>query len=110
VLLRGDPALVGDEKQLAARGLDYFGFAPVNPQGTSGFTLDATGVGDPLLGTTMVPVYVPLPLANSPVERLMVRLTGLRGEVAFDKEPDPAGPNARSLHTRFSLRLGAAAP
>jgi len=44
------------------------------------------------------------------VERLMVRLTGLRGEVAFDKEPDPAGPNARSLHTRFSLRLGAAAP
>lgn len=109
-LLRGDPALAGDAKLLAARGLDYFGFAPVNAQGTFAFTLDATGAGDPLLGTTMAPVYVPLPLAGSPVERLMVRLTGLRGEVAFDKEPDPAGPNARSLHTRFSLRLGAAAP
>ena len=35
---------------------------------------------------------------------------GLRGEVAFDKEPDPGGPNARSLHTRFSLHLGAAPP
>jgi hypothetical protein len=94
----------------AARGLDYFGFAPVNAQGTFAFTLDATGAGDPLLGSAMVPVYVPLPLANSPVERLMVRLTGLRGEVAFDKEPEPAGPNARSLHTRFSLKLGGVAP
>jgi hypothetical protein len=109
-LLRGDPTLVGDNKLFAARGLDYFGFTPVNAQGTYAFTLDATGAGDPLLGSTMAPVYVPLPLADSPVERLMVRLTGLRGEVAFDKEPDPAGPNARSLHTRFSVKLGGAAP
>ena len=109
-LLRGDPALGSDAKLFAARGLDYFGFAPVNAQGTFAFTLDATGAGDPLLGSAMVPVYVPLPLANSPVERLMVRLTGLRGEVAFDKEPEPAGPNARSLHTRFSLKLGGVAP
>lgn len=112
VLLRGDPALVvagqADAQQLAARGLDYFGFAPVTTQGGSGFTLDASGAGDPVLGTTIAPVFVPLPIADSPVERLMLRLTGLRGEVAFDKEPDPAGPNARSLHTRFTLRLGAA--
>jgi len=51
---------------------------------------------------------VPLPIPGSPVEALMQRLTGLRGEVSFDKEPDPAGPNARSLHTRFIVQLGAA--
>lgn len=109
-LLRGDPAIAGDAAKLAARGLDYLGFAPVNAQGTFAFTLGATGAGDPLLGTTMQPVFVPLPLADSPVERLMVRLTGLRGEVAFDKEPEVAGPTARSLRTRFSVRLGGAAP
>ena len=108
ILLRGDPAVAGDPKALARRGLDYLGFAPVTAQGDSAFTLAPEGAGDPLLGTTITPIYVPLPIAGSPVERLMQRLTGVRGEVAFDKEPDPAGPNARSLHTRFSLHLGAA--
>ena len=108
ILLRGDPAVAGDPKALARRGLDYLGFAPVTAQGDSAFVLAPEGAGDALLGTTITPVYVPLPIAGSPVERLMQRLTGVRGEVAFDKEPDPAGPNARSLHTRFSLHLGAA--
>ena len=108
ILLRGDPAVAGDPKALARRGLDYLGFAPVTAQGDSAFILAPEGAGDALLGTTITPVYVPLPIAGSPVERLMQRLTGVRGEVAFDKEPDPAGPNARSLHTRFSLHLGAA--
>jgi hypothetical protein len=39
----------------------------------------------------------------------MQRLTGVRGEVSFStRSPTPAGPDARSLHTRFSLHLGAA--
>ncbi|MFY0536357.1 hypothetical protein [Nannocystis pusilla] len=36
----------------------------------------------------------------------MQRLTAVRGEVAFDKEPEAAGPDARSLRTKFSLHLG----
>ncbi len=107
ILLRGDPSVQGDAAKLARLGLDYFGYAPVTAQGDSAFMLNPEGAGDLLLGTTMVPNFVPLPISGSPVERLMQRLTGVRGEVAFDKEPDPAGPNARSLHTRFSLHLGA---
>ena len=110
ILLRGDPAVKDDPKAFARLGLEYFGFAPVTAHGTSTFLLGPGGAGDPVLGTTIAPTFVPLPIPGSPVERLMQRLTGLRGEVAFDKEPDPAGPNARSLHTRFSLHLGAAPP
>ena len=106
--MRGDPGVQGDPKVLAQRGLDYLGFAPVNAQGDSAFILAPEGAGDALLGTSITPIFVPLPIAGSPVERLMERLTGVRGEVNFDKEPDPAGPNARSLHTRFTLHLGAA--
>ena len=107
VLLRGDPAILGKTELVAQRGLDYLGFVPVSTLGTPVFTLGPDGAGDPMLGTTMAPSFVPLPIADSPVERLMQRLTGVRGEVSFDKEPEPAGATARSLHTRFSLRLGA---
>jgi len=108
ILLRGDPALKDDPNALARLGLEYLGFAPVTAHGTTAFILGPGGAGDPVLGTTIAPTFVPLPIPGSPVERLMQRLTGLRGEVAFDKEPEPAGANARSLHTRFSLHLGAA--
>jgi len=108
ILLRGDPAGTTDAKAIAQRGLDYLGFAPVTAQGDSAFILAPEGAGDLQLGTSIAPNFVPLPIAGSPVERLMQRLTGVRGEVSFDKEPDPAGPTARSLHTRFSLHLGAA--
>jgi hypothetical protein len=106
ILLRGDPALQGDAAALARRGLDYFGFTPVTAYGTTEFTLTPGGAGDPKLGSDAAPVFVDLPVPGSPVERLMQRLTGLRGEVSFDKEPEPAGANARSLHTRFSIHLG----
>lgn len=107
ILLRGDPVVQSDPKQLAARGLAYFGFVPLTPQGDSAFTLQAEGAGDKISGSSMVPIFVELPIAGSPVARLMQRLTSVRGEVSFDKEPDPASANARSLHTRFTLKLGA---
>ena len=108
ILMRGDPSVQADAKAFAQLGLNYFGFTPVTAHGTNSFVLGPTGAGDPVLGTTFAPTYVPLPIPGSPVERLMQRLTGLRGEVSFDKEPDPAGPSARSLHTRFTIQLGAA--
>jgi hypothetical protein len=107
ILLLGDPATQIDPKAFVQRGVDYFGFTPVTSYGSTHFTLGPGGAGDPLLGTAMAPTFVDLPIPDSPVDRLMQRLTGVRGEVSFDKEPDPAGPNARSLHTRFSLHLGA---
>jgi len=108
ILLRGDPSVQSDPKAFAQLGVNYLGFTPVTAHGTTAFTLGPAGAGDPVLGSTIAPSFVPLPIPGSPVEALMQRLTGVRGEVSFDKEPDPAGPNARSLHTRFIVQLGAA--
>jgi len=108
ILLRGDPAVQADPKAFEQLGINYFGFTPVTATGTTAFVLGPTGAGDAVLGNRVAPIYVPLPIAGSPVERLMQRLTGMRGEVSFDKEPEAAGANARSLHTRFSVQLGAA--
>lgn len=106
-LLRGDPALAGQPELLARRGLDYFGFAPLTAQGDSRFELRADGAADAISGSTVHPNFVQLPVAGSPVAALMQRLVGVRGEVSFDQEPAAAGANARSLHTRFVLQLGA---
>ena len=105
ILLRGDPALQTDPQLLAQRGLDHFGYAPVTAQGDSNFVLKPEGVGDAVSGTDIAPIYGVLPIPGSPVDKLMQHLTRLRGEVSFDKEPAAAGPNARSLHTRFELEL-----
>lgn len=105
ILLRGDPATT-DADQFAARALAYFGYVPLTPQGDSAFVLRGDGAGDAISGTTIAPNYVELPIKGSPVERLMQRLTGVRSELSFDAEPDPAGSGALSLHTRFELNLG----
>ncbi|MFZ6180329.1 hypothetical protein [Nannocystis pusilla] len=108
ILLRGDPAATQWPEGLAQLGLQYFGFAPLNAHGTPEFTLRPEGAADPLQGSAIAPTFPPLPIAGSPIDRLMLRLTAVRGEVAFDKEPEAAGPDARSLRTKFSLHLGPA--
>ncbi|PCC71649.1 hypothetical protein SAMN02745121_01192 [Nannocystis exedens] len=108
ILLRGDPAATQSAEGLARLGLQYFGFAPLNAHGTPEFTLRPEGAADPLQGSAIAPTFPPLPIAGSPIERLMQRLTAVRGEVAFDKEPEAAGADARSLHTKFSIHLGPA--
>lgn len=110
ILLRGDPEATRSEEGLARLGLSYFGFSPANARGTSEFVLRPEGAADRVLGSAIVPTFVELPIPGSPIERLMQRLTAIRGEVSFDKEPDAAGAEARSLHTRFQIRLGPAAP
>ena len=108
ILLRGDPQATGTPEGLARLGMTYLGFVPLNAHGTAEFVLRADGPADPLQGSTIAPNFPPLPIPGSPLERLMQRLTSIRGEVAFDKEPEAAGKDARSLHTRFQLHLGAA--
>ncbi|WAS94643.1 hypothetical protein [Nannocystis punicea] len=110
ILLRGDPQATQSAEGLARLGLQYFGFAPLNAHGTPEFTLRPEGAADPLQGSAIAPSFPPLPIPGSPIERLMQRLTAVRGEVSFDKEPEAAGPDARSLRTKFSINLGAAAP
>jgi hypothetical protein len=107
ILLRGDPLATGTAGGLARQGLVYLGFAPLNAHGTTEFVLRADGAADPLQGSAIAPTFPALPIPNSPIERLMLRMTGLRGEVSFDKEPEAAGKDARSLHTRFQIHLGA---
>ncbi|MDC0669697.1 hypothetical protein [Nannocystis radixulma] len=110
ILLRGDPQATANAGGLARLGLSYFGFAPLNAHGTPEFVLRPEGAADPLQGSAIAPTFPALPIPGSPIERLMQRLTAIRGEVSFDKEPDAAGPNARSLHTKFSIHLGPQAP
>lgn len=108
IVLRGDPERTRTPDEFARLARAYLGFAPLNARGTAEFVLRPEGAADPQLGSAIAPSYPPLPIAGSPIERLMQRLTALRGEVAFDPEPEVAGADARSLRTRLQLHLGAA--
>ncbi len=85
---------------------NYFGSVPMTAHGDHKFVHTKTGVGDPVQGTQIRPVFGELPYPGSPIGMLIQRLSGIRAEVSFDREPDAAGPDARSLHTRMRIRLG----
>ncbi|MBZ5708203.1 hypothetical protein [Nannocystis pusilla] len=110
ILLRGDPQTTASDGGLARLGLAYFGFAPLDSLGASYFVLRPEGAADPLQGSAIAPTFPMLPIPDSPIGRLMERLTAIRGEVSFDEEPEAAGPDARSLHTKFSIHLGPQKP
>jgi hypothetical protein len=106
VLLRSDRSLAADREAFSALGLAYLGFVPLNARGNHEFVLLPEGAGDSTSGSTITPRFSTLPIPGSPIEKLMQRLTGVRGEISFDEEPRAAGEAARSLHTRFTLQLG----
>jgi len=113
--LRGDPSVATDPAKLHALSLAYFGGVPVTPEGRTDWTLGPEGVGDPMHGTAITPIYPALPIdssprggASTPIGALMKRLTSVRATISFDDEPTSAKPPVRSLHTRFELTLGAA--
>ncbi len=107
-LLRGDPTLAGSDAALRARALAYFGAIPVTPEGHSDYALRREGVFDPTHGSDIIPSYPALPVGTeAPISVLVARLGAVRAEVAFDREPAKMEPPARSLHTRFELRLRA---
>lgn len=107
ILLRGDPSITTPE-QLIARGQDYLGAYPVSASGHADFTLTPHGASDPVHGSEIAPAFPTLPVEQSPIAALMVRLTGMRATVAFDREAAKMEPPARSLHTRVQVHLGAA--
>lgn len=106
IVLRGAPQATQSTEGLARLSLAYLGYTPLNGHGTPEFVLRPEGAADPLQGSALAPSFPELPIPGSPIARLMQRLTAIRGEVSFDKEPEPAGTNARSLHTRFQIHLG----
>ncbi|MEM7158439.1 MAG: hypothetical protein AAF799_36710 [Myxococcota bacterium] len=105
ILLRGEPGIT-TEAELKARGLALFGAYPVSASGRADFSLGPQGAGDGVHGTSIAPVFPELPVEGSPIAALMSRLVGVNASVAFDREPAPMEPPARSLHTRLRVRLG----
>jgi hypothetical protein len=107
ILLRGDPTLTTPE-QLIALGQNYFGTYPVSASGRADFSLGPTGVGDPVHGSEIAPIYPPLPVPQSPISALMERLTSMRATIAFDREAAQLDPPARSLHTQLQIQMAPA--
>jgi hypothetical protein len=105
VVLRGAPATASDPTAFARIARAYLGNVPMNAAGGTEWVLSPHGAGDATSGSTIAPAFGVLPTPGSPLETLMKRLTGLRGEIAFDREPGPQTPPAHSLRTRFDLRL-----
>ncbi len=99
-LLRGAPGA-----PLRATGLLYEGAAPLPADGGA-YTLAHDGVRDPARGSPALPRWPTMPVAGSPVERLLGAVARFRGEVAFDDEPAVEGHTGmRSLHARVTLGL-----
>jgi hypothetical protein len=105
-VLRGALSAAGDASRFRAMSFAYLGSVPVSASGRSDFTLGPDGIRDPVHGSHATPTYPALPVEGAPLELLMQRLVGVQAEVSFDREPVTGQEDARSLHTRFELRLG----
>lgn len=105
-VLRGAPTAAGDAARFREVSMAYLGAVPVSASGRSDFILEPDGVRDPVHGSLVTPSYPELPVEGSPLALLMQRLVGAQAEVSFDREPVTGQEDARSLHTRFELRLG----
>jgi hypothetical protein len=98
--LRGAPGA-----DLHALALAYEGAEPLPPDGGH-YTLAADGVRDPARGSAVRERWPALPVAGSPVERLMTAVSRFRGEIAIDQEQHVEGQAAmQSLHARVTLGL-----
>ncbi len=84
-LLVGARDRAGDPQAIRALGLAYLGSMPVPPDGGA-FTLAADGLHDPRRGSASAPVWPKVPVAGSPVDKLLSAVGRLRSEIAFDRE------------------------
>lgn len=97
-LLRGTPGSSAEARERIA--LNYFGFLPVTTDGAA-FTLERTGVTDPVRGSQHRPVYPHLPVPGSLLETLLSGLGRVHVELGFDQEPGT--PDQRSLRSGFRV-------
>ena len=104
-LLVGARDRAGDPRAIRALGLAYLGSMPVSPEGGA-FTLAADGLHDPWRGSASAPVWPRVPVAGSPVDKLLSAVGRFRSEIAFDREGPGKGDNGvLSLHARVTLGL-----
>lgn len=104
-VLVGARASAGSPQAHRALGLAYLGSMPVPPEGGA-FTLAVDGVRDPRRGSASAPVWPKVPVAGSPVDRLLSAVGRFRSEIAFDREgPGKGDTGLLSLHARVTLGL-----
>jgi hypothetical protein len=104
-LLVGARDRAGDPAAIRALALAYLGSVPVPPEGGA-FTLATDGVHDPRRGSASAPVWPKVPVAGSPVDKLLSAVGQFRSEIAFDREGQGKGAaGLLSLHARVTLGL-----
>jgi hypothetical protein len=104
-LLIGAQDRAGAPQAMRALGLAYLGSVPVPPEGGA-FTLAEDGVRSPRRGSASAPVWPKMPVAGSPVDRLLSAVGRFRSEIAFDREgPGKGDKGLLSLHARVTLGL-----
>lgn len=104
-LFRGAPELAADAAAVRALGLAYFGASPVTADGAA-YSFTREGARDPARGTDDAPVWPSVPVAGSPVAKVMNALARVRTQEAFDDEgKDDQGKPMRSLHARATFGL-----
>jgi len=104
-LLIGARDRAGSPQAIRALGLAYLGSMPVPAEGGA-FTLAADGVHDPRRGSASAPVWPKVPVAGSPVDKLLSAVGRFRSEIAFDREGSAKGDaGLLSLHARVTLGL-----
>jgi hypothetical protein len=90
---------------MRALSLAYFGTAPVTADGAT-FTRGPEGVRDPVRGSPFAPVWPVVPVAGSPVDKVLRALTGLHTQVGFDDEGKDGDTPMRSLSATAIFDLG----
>jgi hypothetical protein len=104
-LFHGAPERAADAAAVRALGLATFGASPVTADGAA-YAWSREGPRDPARGTDYAPTWPPLPVAGSPVARVMDALARVRTQESFDDEgKDDEGRPMRSLHARATFAL-----
>ena len=103
-LLRGAPEIAGDPVAMRALGIAYFGAAPVTADGQP-YSLDKDGVHDIARGSAFAPTWPDVPVAGSPIERVLRALSSVSTQVSFDDEGKDGDVRMRSLHAVATLQL-----
>ncbi|MDX2052944.1 MAG: hypothetical protein SFV15_11165 [Polyangiaceae bacterium] len=85
----------------------YLGAVPLTRDGRN-FLWTKEGVSDPVRGTANRPVWPPLPVANSALDRILSSLRAIRTSISFEPEasPNPERPE-RSLAVTVDVKRAA---
>jgi hypothetical protein len=104
-VLLADPPTAADAARVRALMRRTFGSVVLTPEGRE-YVHSAEGPRDPLRGTVHAPVWPELPVAGSPLSRLLTRLKRARSELAFEDEPRlPGSAPLQSLRAKVSVEL-----